>query len=201
MLAATAAIVLSSSILNPLFFVKTRMQLQGPNSPSQYKYASYIDCVKQVYQREGIKSFYKGLTASWLGVFENGIYFVLYEQAKYSLSHYRYTRNPINTTTSFDEFKKECLTPFDFLALSATCKLAASAITYPHEVLKTRMREVDAQGKHMYKNVRDAMRKIYVQEGWRTFYQGIEPHLLRTVPNTAITFVTFEFIMKMLDKL
>ena len=161
-----------------------------------------MDCVRQVYHKEGLKSFYKGLTASWLSVIENGVYFALYEQTKFSIATYRFQKSSnLKSSENFEAFKRDCFSPFDFIVMSATCKLIASVVSYPHEVLKTRLREVDVTGKHLYRNIYDAIVRIWREEGWRSFYMGIEPHLMRTVPNTAITFLVFEYLMnKMMKK-
>lgn len=38
--------------------------------------------IRQMYKKEGIRSFYRGLTASYAGLLETGIHFVLYERFK-----------------------------------------------------------------------------------------------------------------------
>ena len=38
--------------------------------------------IKQIFREEGIRGFYKGLTASYLGVTEGTIQWVLYERLK-----------------------------------------------------------------------------------------------------------------------
>ena len=39
-------------------------------------------CIKQIYQKYGVMGFYKGLTASYFGVIETAIHFVIYEAIK-----------------------------------------------------------------------------------------------------------------------
>lgn len=39
------------------------------------------------------------------------------------------------------------------------------------------------------------------REGWRGFYKGIVPNVLRVMPQSAVTFLMYETIMKRLDPL
>ena len=41
--------------------------------------------------------------------------------------------------------------------------------------------------------------KIQRQDGWRGFYRGLSINLVRTVPNAAVTFLTYELIMRNLN--
>jgi solute carrier family 25, member 33/36 len=44
-----------------------------------------IDCIKGIYQNNGIKGFYKGITASYFGISETVVHFVIYETLKRKL--------------------------------------------------------------------------------------------------------------------
>jgi len=74
----------------PVWLIKTRMQLQTSAEGSLHRYSSTWDCVKQTYQHEGYRGFYKGLGASYLGIAESSLQLVLYERFKAMVQHYRY---------------------------------------------------------------------------------------------------------------
>ena len=40
------------------------------------------ECMRRVWNAEGLKGFYRGLTASYAGIVETVIYFTIYEQLK-----------------------------------------------------------------------------------------------------------------------
>jgi solute carrier family 25 folate transporter 32 len=52
-----------------------------------------------------------------------------------------------------------------------------------------------------YHGIIDTVRKIHHEEGWRAFYKGMPTNLLRTVPTSAITFLTYELLVRQLTHL
>jgi solute carrier family 25 phosphate transporter 23/24/25/41 len=66
----------------PLDVVRRRMQMQGYDGQG-IQYKSVADAFKQIYQKYGIKGFYKGLLANWLKVPPVvSLNFIVYEQMK-----------------------------------------------------------------------------------------------------------------------
>ena len=51
-----------------------------------------------------------------------------------------------------------------------------------------------------YKGVFDCIKKIYIQEGFKAFYSGYATNLMRTTPSAVITFTSYEFIVKALER-
>lgn len=86
MSAASAGFV-SSTATNPIWFVKTRMQLDY-NSKVQM---TVRQCIERVYAQGGLAAFYKGITASYFGICETMIHFVIYEFIKSKLVSCAYT--------------------------------------------------------------------------------------------------------------
>ncbi|KAJ2064407.1 Pyrimidine nucleotide transporter, mitochondrial [Coemansia sp. S155-1] len=85
---------------------------------------------------------------------------------------------------------------FEYFGAAATAKLLASLVSYPHEVLRTRLRQPpDANGVVKYTGLVHSTKTIYLEEGIRGFYGGLTPHLLRTVPNAAIMFLSYELVL------
>lgn len=178
-LSAISAAVVTSTAVSPLGVLKTRMQLSEVGAATSYP--SYWACAKDMYKKEGFRSFYRGLTASYLGSSETALQFILYERFKAWVSE-----------SQGSEDKR----PHSIWVLltAATSKLIAASVTYPHEVVRTRMRE----GKTS-ENFVVLFRKVLHEEGWRSLYRGMAAHLMRVVPNTAIVFFTFEVLVQFLD--
>jgi hypothetical protein len=75
-------------------------------------------------------------------------------------------------------------------------KLVASAITYPHEVIRTRMREQRGDEVIKYRTIVQSCRTVWLEEGARGLYGGMSVHLLRTVPNAAILVWVVEYLVE-----
>lgn len=100
---------------------------EGYRAPWQYSGA--IDAVKKMYRNEGIFAFYSGLTAALLGLTHVAIQFPLYEYLKLAFTGYGIGEHPEDGSSHWASIS--CAT---FLS-----KICASTITYPHEVLRTRL--------------------------------------------------------------
>jgi solute carrier family 25 protein 33/36 len=124
LVAAAWAGVVTGTATNPIWMVKTRMQLSASQSRP---YSSSWACIQDIFAREGIRGFYKGLSASYLGVTEGTIQWVLYERLK-KLSQEREHSN------RFSEW-------LGMIGSAGTAKMIASLITYPHEVSATALRD------------------------------------------------------------
>ncbi|TMS06978.1 Solute carrier family 25 member 36-A, partial [Larimichthys crocea] len=65
---------------NPIWLIKTRLQLDARNRGERRM--SAFECVRRVYQTDGLRGFYKGMSASYAGISETVIHFVIYENIK-----------------------------------------------------------------------------------------------------------------------
>jgi solute carrier family 25, member 33/36 len=121
--AAAIAGIVTGTATNPIWVVKTRLQLSTSNHSDvagQRVIGSSWNTIKSIIREEGIRGFYKGLSASYLGVTEGTIQWVLYERLK------KLTRD--------SEGKGGAQEWMGLLGSAGTAKCVASLITYPHEV-------------------------------------------------------------------
>jgi hypothetical protein len=133
--AATAGIV-TSTITNPIWMIKTRLQLdknvvEEAGGAIRRKYKNSWDCLKQTVGKEGFRGLYKGMSASYLGVTESTVQWVLYEEMKKSLEK-REARIVLSgkERSLWDNF----VSWTGGLGAAGGAKLVAALATYPHEV-------------------------------------------------------------------
>lgn len=182
---------------SPIWVIKTRVQLQrGPiigesrqRTAAEKAYANPISAVRTILRDEGPRGLFRGLSASYLGVGESAIQFALYEAMRARYLQEFHSRPGQEVRTSLPLAAS--------FGLGACAKLVASSITYPHEVVRTRMRELPpdgAKGKPVYNSIVGTVRTVVRQEGMRGLYGGMFPHLVRTVPNAAILLLVVEAV-------
>ncbi|GIC92237.1 uncharacterized protein Aud_008703 [Aspergillus udagawae] len=70
------------------------------------------------------------------------------------------------------------------------------AANYPFDLVKSKM-QADRFGKERkYRNMRSVIWHTWCTDGWRGFYRGLGPTLLRAVPVSAGTFAVVETVRK-----
>lgn len=85
--AAACAGIATGTATNPIWVVKTRLQLAEHDKAASLRhsrnwYGGSWETIKGIVREEGFRGFYKGLSASYLGVTEGTIQWVLYERLK-----------------------------------------------------------------------------------------------------------------------
>jgi len=160
-------------VCNPMFVVRTRMQTEALHRIQMPR--NIKDTVLNLYREGGIPIFWRGLTASLMGLSHVAIQFPVYEffKAEARARNYPQPEKPI-----------------DLLLASALAKLSASLLTYPHEVIRSRM--MDARGIHANLSLVQTVQTLIQSEGYLSLYAGLHVSLARVVPNCCITFLTYE---------
>lgn len=198
LLAAVSAGLITGTATNPIWVVKTRLQLDKQNAGpggSGRQYNNALDCVRQTVRHEGIRGLYRGLSASYLGASESTLQWVLYEQAKRSLARrqddIRLSGRDLTITDRIVEWTGK-------LAAAGGAKFVAALITYPHEVVRTRLRQapIDASGRVKYTGLWNCFKMVFKEEGIGALYGGLVPHMLRVVPSAMIMFGVYEGVLR-----
>ncbi|CAM1501594.1 Fc.00g035780.m01.CDS01 [Cosmosporella sp. VM-42] len=200
--AGVAAGVVTSTVTNPIWMVKTRLQLdknvsEKSGGATVRQYRNSYDCVKQIVRDEGVRSLYKGMSASYLGVVESTMQWMLYEQLKAAL-----VRREMAIVRSGRE-KNWWDNTVDWTGKvfsAGGAKLVAAIIAYPHEVARTRLRQAPMDnGLPKYTGLIQCFKLVWVEEGLMGLYGGLTPHLMRTVPSAAIMFGMYEGILRLFN--
>jgi solute carrier family 25 folate transporter 32 len=167
---------------NPLFVIRTRLQTQALHQLTghqQLQQSSMKQTAKELFANHGITVFWRGMTANLMGLSHVAIQFPTYEFLKKQARERRNDGQPE--------------TALELLGASGTAKMTASLLSYPHEVLRSRMMDSRAA---VAPTLTGLMRKILKEEGVGGFYRGLPVTLLRVIPNCCITFLSYEFLMR-----
>lgn len=85
---------------------------------------------------------------------------------------------------------RRLLSSLQYFALGALAKAIATVLTYPYQVVKSRMQA----SKHdpQYQSTWGAMTHMWKTEGWHAFFQGMGSKMTQTVLNSAFMFWAYE---------
>jgi len=180
--AATAGFC-ASTATNPIWMIKTRLQLDRARD----KTLNIKNCFQNIYKEHGVRGLWKGVTASYWGISETMIHFVIYEYLKKELAIMQNKKKNDDKTT----FDFVC-----FMLCGACSKTCATIVAYPHEVARTRLREEGS----IYRTFWQTLHTVYQNEGRRGLYRGLATQLIRQIPNTAIMMSTYELTVYILTK-
>ncbi|KAK2774000.1 hypothetical protein FQN52_004442 [Onygenales sp. PD_12] len=203
--AAAMAGIVTGTATNPIWLVKTRLQLDkssASNVPGRGRqYKNSWDCIRQTVRHEGIRGLYRGLSASYLGVTESTLQWVLYEQMKRALAEREARR--LADSKHVSSWVDDAEVWGGKLFAAGFAKFFAATVTYPHEVVRTRLRlapTVSVSGgkaQMKYTGLVQCFRLVFKEEGMAGLYGGLTPHLLRVVPSAAIMFGMYEMILRL----
>lgn len=179
--AAGLASSATAAITNPLWLIKTRLQTQ-PVYKNQSHTKSTLQTFRAIIREEGVRGLYKGLGASFLASSQAMVQFPIYEELKVLMCSSDKSNIKRNTCS--------------YLAASAISASLACILTYPSEVVRARLQ---AQGHvRIYDGIFHAFRKIFVLEGMSGLYRGLFTSLVKMTPAHAISFTTYEFMLRFL---
>lgn len=134
--AGVLAGITTSTATNPIWMVKTRLQLdknvaEQSGGLTRRRYKNSWQCVRDIVRDEGVRGLYKGMSASYLGVAESTLHWILYEQMKGSLAR-REAR--IQLSGREKNWWDHTVDWTGKVGAAGAAKLVASVLTYPHEV-------------------------------------------------------------------
>ncbi|KAK0059023.1 peroxisomal membrane protein PMP34 [Biomphalaria pfeifferi] len=190
--------VVNVLVTTPLWVVNTRLKLQGANlhtahfnkkhgafkSPRKH-YNGIIDCILKIINAEGVGKLWGGTVPSILLATNPAIQFMIYEALK------RYFKRYMDVTE---------LSGLMYFILGAVAKTAATVITYPLQVIQSRLRAGFVKEENTQSLKQNILHLIRTR-GVGSLYKGLEAKLLQTVLTAALMFAIYEKIAAFIFKI
>lgn len=171
--------IIGDSAMHSLDTVKTRQQ----GAPNVKKYRNMISAYRTIWLEEGVRrGLYGGYMAAMLGSFPSAaIFFGTYEYTKRTMIE----DWQINDTITH-------------LSAGFLGDFISSFVYVPSEVLKTRLQLQGRfnnpffQSGYNYSNLRNAIKTVIKEEGFRSLFFGYKATLARDLPFSALQFAFYE---------
>lgn len=178
-LAGALAGITSQTLTYPLDLMRARMAV---TLKAEYKTLRQV--FWRIYKDEGILAYYRGFTATLLGVIP---------YAGCSFFTYDFLRNLLAVYT----------VPIPGFSTSLICGgiagVVAQTSSYPLDIVRRRMQTSAIKGQH-YHTITSTVVKIYTEEGIMAFYKGLSMNWVKGPIAVGISFATHDTIRDTLRK-
>ncbi|KAG0185983.1 hypothetical protein DFQ28_008479 [Apophysomyces sp. BC1034] len=162
-------------VMMPITVVKVRYE------SNFYNYKSMSDAFRSIIKHDGFRGLFAGYGATFIrdAPFA-GIYLFFYEQTKAWSNAFVQSQNIAMANVAIN------------LGSGVVAGAAATCMTQPFDMLKTRMQLKP----NLYKYLIQAARKVFREEGIMGFFDGISVRLIRKPLNSAISWAIYEEVLR-----
>jgi len=165
--------IVNTFVSAPAEHTRIRMQSQGTMLNPPYK--SSMDCIRKIYGQHGIKGLFKGgVPTLWRESLAYAVYFSVYDLTLRKLT---------------DGGKKPEV--YKVAAAGAFAGICFWFSVFPIDVVKTKI-QIDSFTNPQFKSMMDCVRQTYSKQGFKGFWRGLTPCLLRAIPVNSGTWIVYE---------
>eukprot|EP00758_Cryptobia_borreli_P001900 Tbor_TRINITY_DN2622_c0_g1::TRINITY_DN2622_c0_g1_i1::g.17989::m.17989/K15109/SLC25A20_29, CACT, CACL, CRC1; solute carrier family 25 (mitochondrial carnitine/acylcarnitine transporter), member 20/29 len=178
-ISATCGGIAYAATIAPFELVKVRLQTQVLFT--HRKYFGSFDCGKKVYREGGLRKLYRGLYVTLLrDIIGSVVYFGLYGYIRQVLPQ---SENKLNIAST--------------LLAGGCAGVGQWSVVFPLDTIKTRY-QIAKEG--TYIDWIHCARVIYRNEGFKAFYYGVTPSLIRAFVGNAVCFIGVEAALRVMKK-
>ncbi|KAI5848320.1 mitochondrial carrier domain-containing protein [Tricharina praecox] len=180
------------AVVTPMEVVKIRLQAQHHSMSDPLDVPRYRNAAHAAYtvvREEGFRTLYRGV----------------------SLTALRQSTNQAVNFTAYTYFKQaalkyqphlEELPSYQHMLLGLVSGAMGPLSNAPIDTIKTRLQRSSAKpGESAMARIIYICKDMFKHEGFRAFYQGITPRVMRVAPGQAVTFTVYEYIRGWMEKL
>ncbi|KAJ1831243.1 Mitochondrial succinate-fumarate transporter [Coemansia sp. RSA 2706] len=184
-----AGVTEAVAVVTPMDVIKIRLQAQRHSTVDPLdvpKYRNAMHAAFTIVKEEGPATLYKGVALTALRQATNqAVNFTFYQEFK------RIARQ----LQSVDE-----LPSYQHLILGGVSGAMGPISNAPIDTIKTRIQKSASVGRESgWTRFVQVTREIAQKEGYRAFYRGLTPRVLRVAPGQAITFMVYEKVKSWID--
>ncbi|RKP06716.1 mitochondrial carrier domain-containing protein [Thamnocephalis sphaerospora] len=190
-LAGAGAGFVNSILASPVELLKVRLQVQRSltsKHQTQQQYRGPTDLARALVHTDGWRhGLFRGFWATvWREIPAYAAFYAAFEAAKRRI-------------TGAGQAGPETLVaaPWQLMLAGSTAGVSYWCACYPLDVIKSRAQNSNKRLRSGY--MTEITRAIYRAEGLAGFWRGFTPCVLRSIPSAAVTFTTYELVMRMLD--
>ncbi|TID28128.1 hypothetical protein CANINC_002665 [Pichia inconspicua] len=176
--------VCTSFILTPIELLKCKFQVDNlKNSNNVNKSQSITAIAKKLYKEDGIKSLFKGQTATLIRECGGSMaWFGNYEIVLHYFS--------INS----DDPKNYKPKVYELMLAGASAGIGYNCTLFPVDTIKSIMQANDKPGLNFF----EIAKQVFKRNGIRGFYSGMGVTMIKTIPTSAIMFLVYEKLKELI---
>jgi solute carrier family 25 carnitine/acylcarnitine transporter 20/29 len=178
MVAGSFAGFVNCIVICPIELIKSRLQVHAG------RYSGPVDCAKNIWRTDGMRGLFRGMSATiYREVPAYAGYFGCYELAKRTLIR-----------------EKEQNSPLELFISGGVGGIGCWVFSYPQDVIKTVLQVSEKPYRHFLLDggFWSCAADIRRADGWKGFWKGFSPTIVRAFWANAATFFAYEMTMKML---
>ncbi|KAJ2158191.1 Mitochondrial succinate-fumarate transporter [Coemansia sp. RSA 552] len=184
-----AGVTEAVAVVTPMDVIKIRLQAQRHSTVDPMdvpKYRNAMHAAYTIVKEEGPMTLYRGVTLTAL----------------------RQATNQAVNFTAYQEFKRiaqqmqglDELPSYQHLILGGVSGAMGPISNAPIDTIKTRIQKsTSVRGERGWTRFITVTREIAQKEGYKAFYRGLTPRVLRVAPGQAITFMVYEKVKSWMD--
>jgi len=181
-------------VVCPMEVVKIRLQAQSHSLADPLEVPRYRNAGHAVYtlvREEGFSTLYRGVTLTALRQATNqGANLTAYQELK-KLAH---------------QFQPQLdgveLPSYQHMIIGLISGAMGPFSNAPIDTIKTRLQKAPAlPGTTAFSRIKSIAMQMWREEGFRSFYKGITPRVLRVAPGQAVVFAVYERVSVIIEKI
>ncbi|KAF2400616.1 mitochondrial carrier [Trichodelitschia bisporula] len=185
-----AGVTEAVAVVTPMEVVKIRLQAQHHSMADPLdvpKYRNAAHALYTVVREEGAGALYRGVSLTALRQGTNqAANFTAYSELRAWLQRYQ-------GTTDLPSYQTSCIGLISG-AMGPFCNA-------PIDTIKTRLQKTPAApGSSAVSRIVAITSDMWKAEGYRSFYKGITPRVMRVAPGQAVTFTVYEYLKGVLER-